>query len=117
MWCGSWDPRWPRDVLAKQYKHNAAGASCDADITLLRLHLDSFVSFMRDAGYEYTYIIFVDDLLLAQNHILQSVVYTFESTLLGGSSVESQLCMLSSFVLPFLIVGCCTNLRIILCTA
>ena len=92
MWCGSWDPRWPRDVLAKQYKHNAAGAPCDPDITLLRLHLDSFVSFMRDAGYKDTYIIFVDDLLLAQNHILQSVVYGFESTVLGGSSGLNRNC-------------------------
>ena len=69
-----------------QYKQNAAIASCDADITLLRLHLDSFVSFMRDAGYKDVHTTFVDDLLLAQNDNMQSVVYGFESTILGGSS-------------------------------
>lgn len=71
---------------------NPAIASCDADASLLELHLDSFVTLMSDAGYKDIHMTFVDDLLLAQSCTLQSAVPGFESTILGGLSGLSRNC-------------------------
>ena len=47
---------------------------------------------MGNAGYKDIHMIFVDDLLLAQNHILHPGENEFESTILGGCSGLNRKC-------------------------
>lgn len=84
----SWDPRWPRDVLAARFRQHHCtdypAVSFRAEFSHLQEHFGNVDIWMRNASYKDIHLTFVDDLLLLQHKQTSSEGTAFEGTLLGG---------------------------------